>query len=99
MVGAVPTIGYHFSEKELMKEKSGHFLSWSLQGCSEPASQARGLAWILALKMKIEIVGTSDLYLVRFMSLNLFNWCSKEETILNGKRKWLRGVKMFRYLV
>ena len=23
------------------------FLSWSLRGCSEPASQARGLAWIL----------------------------------------------------
>jgi len=56
-------------------------------------------ALALALKMKIEIVGTSDLYLVRFMSLNLFNWCSKEETILNAKRKWLRGVKVFRYLV
>ena len=47
MVGAVPTIGYHFSEKEKIKEKSGYFLSWSLQDCSEPASQARGLAWIL----------------------------------------------------
>ena len=47
MVGAVPTIGYHFSEKEIIKEKSGYFLSWSLQGCSEPASQARRLAWIL----------------------------------------------------
>ena len=23
------------------------FLSWSLRGCSEPASQARGLAWFL----------------------------------------------------
>ena len=44
---AVPIIGYHFSEKELIKEKSGYFLSWSLRGCSEPASQARGLAWIL----------------------------------------------------
>ena len=47
MVGAVSTIGYHFSEKEIIKEKSGYFLSWSLQGCSEPASQACGLAWIL----------------------------------------------------
>ena len=49
------------------------------------------MALALALKMKIEIVGTSDLYLVRFVSLNLFNWCSKEEM----KRKWLRGEKMF----
>ena len=49
MLGAVPTIGYHFSEKELIKEKSGHFLSWSLRGCPESASQARGLAWILEL--------------------------------------------------
>ena len=47
MVGAVPTIGYHFSEKQIIKEKGGYFLSWSLQGCSEPASQARRLAWIL----------------------------------------------------
>ena len=45
--GAVLTIGCHFTEKELKKEKSGYFLSWSLRGCSEPASQARGLAWIL----------------------------------------------------
>ena len=40
------------------------------------------MALALALKMKIEIVGTSDLYLVRFVSLNLFYWCSKEEIIL-----------------
>ena len=40
------------------------------------------MAHALALKMNIEIVGTSDLYLVRFVSLNLFNWCSKEETIM-----------------
>ena len=40
------------------------------------------MALALALKMKIEIVGTFDLYLVRFVSLNLFYWCSKEEIIL-----------------
>jgi len=28
-------------------KKCGYFLSWSLQGCSELASQACGLAWIL----------------------------------------------------
>ena len=29
------------------EKKCWRFWSWSLQGCSEPASQARGLAWIL----------------------------------------------------
>ena len=35
------------SENELIREKVSIFLSWSLRGCWEPASQARGLAWIL----------------------------------------------------
>ena len=56
MVGAVPTVGYHFSEKEIIKEKSGYFLSWSLRGCYEPASQARGLAWILEPGIVMEVI-------------------------------------------
>ena len=47
MVVAFPNIGYHISEKELKREKIGYFSSWSLQGCSEPASQACGLGWIV----------------------------------------------------
>ena len=34
-------------KKKSIDQKCGHFLSWSLRGCSELASQARGLAWIL----------------------------------------------------
>ena len=49
MGSAFPNIWYYISEKELIREKVSIFLSWSLRGCSEPASQACRLAWILRL--------------------------------------------------
>ena len=49
MAGALPNIGYHTYLQERINKgkKCGCFWSWSLWGYSEPASQARGLAWIL----------------------------------------------------
>ena len=46
MMGSFTNIGYLW-ERINKGGKSGYFWSWSLRGCSEPASQARGLAWIL----------------------------------------------------
>ena len=46
LVGSFTNIGYLW-ERINKGGKSGYFWSWSLRGCSEPASQARGLAWIL----------------------------------------------------
>ena len=47
MAGALPKIGYHISKKELLRGKRGYFLSLSLRGCLEPASQACRLLWIV----------------------------------------------------
>ena len=47
MARVFPNICYYISEKELKREKIGYFLSWSLRGCSEPATSGRGIAWIL----------------------------------------------------
>ena len=49
MAVALPNIQCHTYLRERIKKgkKCGCFWSWSLWGCSKPASQACGLAWIL----------------------------------------------------
>ena len=47
MAGALPNWISYLWERINKGGKCGFFWSWSLRGCSEPASQARGLAWIL----------------------------------------------------
>ena len=51
MARVFPNICYYISEKELKREKIGYFLSWSLRGCSEPASQACEVARSLQARL------------------------------------------------
>ena len=51
MAGALTNIGYHISEKELIRGKNvGIFDPGAFaRGCWEPATPGRGVAWILGL--------------------------------------------------